>query len=318
MSLVETKTTKFDKEFKFLVGNCLEALKKFYEDELEQEKDVPDIKFLKLYCKFYWRSEAKKEDFAVKFGQDRDEFFFSTFAKIFTKRQKEFLKVDENDIFLEEGITIHLGNPDENNLWNDIKFPVSACFKAAKQIQQHYTHLTTQDIEEMEKNDDPDLKHMIRSSVILLHLTRIFYIVSNEENAELRTLILRIEDKLNIPLNERFINLAKSLPMMVSEESVDDFKKMAKSVIQTGTEFARNSMGINTEGISEPAIDNITNIMKNLFQDEGNRNMLVSAAETMRNSGNANDAISKLLPQFASKLGEIQKMFTAGMVEKQN
>ena len=158
----------FDQEMKSLFEQSIEILNNRYTINLGEPKPV--LKYLKRYNQFY-KATLPSEHFIY-------------FKSIFDNHQKVIIKSLEDDSWLKKGnIVIQFGAhlPQLKGKCLDIKIKLSKIYNCAIELQESaYNVIADMNQEMLEPSKD-----IIRPSIFMLHLLRIFYCVCNKENQDL-------------------------------------------------------------------------------------------------------------------------------------
>lgn len=158
----------FDQEIKSLFEQSSEILDNRFRINLGQPKPV--IKYLNRYKQIY------------KGTLPSDHFIY--FRTIFDEKKKYILKSLEDDSWLKRGkVVIQFGShmPQLKGKCADIKIKLSKIYQCAIELQESaYKVIGDMNQEMLEPSKD-----LIRPSIFMLHLLRIFYCVCNKDDQEI-------------------------------------------------------------------------------------------------------------------------------------
>lgn len=179
------KSDQFDNELKSLMKQCFELLSVRYGVSNTVGKVRKEIACLKRFENVYN-------------GLDNPEEFYVYFEKLYKKKRNSILKSLDNDTWLKNGnIIIQFGEDckELNGKCENVKILLSNIYNCALELKESSLNLYSDLSEELSGKD----KNIIRPSIILLHLMRIFYILSDSDDKIALTIIIEtLENDLGV------------------------------------------------------------------------------------------------------------------------
>ena len=261
-----TNAELFDREMKSLFAQSLEILNLRYGVSANLGKVKKDIIFLNRYKSIYTATNPSEH--------------FVYFQSLLEDKRKSIFKSLENDDWLKNGdVIIQFGEGVKglSEKCKDIKILLSNIYNCALDLQESAKKLVSDLSDEYSQNRD-----LIRPSIILLHLMRIFYAICNEED---RKSIGDIVTTLEVDLNIR-VKTVKP-PQILGESSFESIFNIAKTAMQAG--------GIELpDDIKAPTNDQFQEVLTTLFSNDGTKSLFQKFAATLKNTDDIGTTVQNL------------------------
>jgi len=179
------KSELFDRELKSLIKQATEILNVRYGISSNSGKVRKELACMTRFENVYN-------------GLNKPSEFFIYFEKLFSKKRSGILKTLTNDSWLKNGnIVIQFGEYDEDikDKCENVKILLSNIYNCAIELKDNSLSVYKDLSEELAGQD----KNLIRPSIVLLHLIRIFYILSeDDDNLALSIMVDTLENDLNV------------------------------------------------------------------------------------------------------------------------
>ncbi len=262
-----TNTELFDREMKSLFTQSLEILNLRYAVSANLGKVKKDITFLNRYKSIYIATKPLEH--------------FDYFETLLENQRENIFKTLENDDWLKNGnIIIQFGEGIKglSEKCKDIKILLSNIYNCALDLQESAKKLVSDLSDEYSQNRD-----LIRPSILLLHLMRIFYAICEEND---RKPIGDIVTTLEVDLNIR-VKTVKPPQIFNGESSFEGIFNMAKTAMQAG--------GIELpDDIKAPTNDQFQEVLTTLFTNDGTKSLFQKFAASLKNTDDLGSTVQNL------------------------
>lgn len=259
----------FDREIKSLFTQSLEILNIRYNVSVNLGKPKKDIAYLNRYKSIYTATKPSEH--------------FGYFETLLEDKRKFILNTLDNDDWLKNGnIVIQFGEGIKglSDKCKDIKILLSNIYNCAIELQESAKKLVSDLSDEYAQNRD-----LIRPSIILLHLMRIFYAICEEEDKKTIGLIVT---KLEIDLNIKVRTVKSFTPSLGGESGFEGIFNIAKSAMAAG--------GIELpEEIQAPTNDQFKEVMQTLFSNDGAKSIFQKLAASLQNNDDVTTTMQNIL-----------------------
>ncbi len=275
------KEKAFDKDLRSLITQSADVLKSVNSTKLSLGEEVNELNCLNRYLDIYNKTHPTEH--------------FTYFETLFSDKRIEILNILDDDDWLKSGsIHVRYGT---NNIQNSkiakkldgIKIMLSEIYSSACDLKDAETNAYSG----LDKKFVKGSSDMIKPDIILLHLTRIFYhLSSDEDKLKLYTIVDSYESKLDVKnrTEKPVTRNAQDLPNMVFN--------LAKQAISS---FGLD--GGNMNNIKIPSSEEITeNISKVAPLPESGKNMLNTMLDSLTKNKELHNNLSNLLSQFNTAL----------------
>ncbi len=256
----------FDREMKSLFTQSLEILNLRYGVSASVGKPRKEITCLNRYKSIYLATEPSEH--------------FCYFKSLLDDNKKSIFKTLENDSWLKEDVIIQFGDGVKglSEKCKDIRIMLSSIYCCALELQETAKKLVTDLSDEFAQNRD-----LIRPSIILLHLMRIFYAICEEDDKkQIGDIVTTLEVDLNIKTRT-----VKSTVKFNGESSFEGIFNIAKSAMKAG--------GIDVpDEIQAPTNDQFKEVMDTLFSNEGTKSLFQKFAASLKNSNDLGNTVQNL------------------------
>ena len=260
----------FDREMKALFTQSLEIFNLRYSVTINLGKPKKDIAYLNRYKSIYTATKPSEH--------------FIYFEKLLADKRKWILNTLENDDWLKNGnIIIQFGEGVKglSEKCKDIKILLSKVYTCALELQESAKKLVSDLSDEYAQNKD-----LIRPSIILLHLMRIFYAISNDEDKkQLGDIVTTLETDLNIKVKTV---KPQFTPSLRGASGFEDIFNIAKTAMKAG--------GIDLpDEIQAPTNDQFTEVMNTLFSNDSTKSLFQKFAASLQNTDDMGTTMQNLL-----------------------
>jgi len=269
------KSENFDRELKALIIQSSEILSLRYGVSQTMGKTRKEKSCLDRFESIYNKVENPSE-------------FYIYFKKLYLKKRNLILKSLDNDSWLRNGnITLQFGEYCEElqGKCDNIKILLSNIYNCALELKESSQNTFGDLSEELSSQD----KNIIRPSIILLHLMRIFYILSDNEDDTLALSIIvnTIEEDLNVknktvkPIVNPFNNMSAN-PDILSDTLNTVFSMISNVAKSAGIEGMENLQAPSGQQIKEGLDSTINNVniqsgINNLLKAVNNKEDMVAS-----------------------------------------
>ena len=214
------------------------------------------------------------------------------FEMLFDKKKKYILNTLDNDSWLKTGnIVIQFGEDVKNvkklnAKCSNIKIMLSSIYNAACKLQ----HSAQKILEEVNEASTASNKNLIRPSIILLHLLRIFYSIcpidSEDDKTQLGVLITILEKDLHIKDKTIKVNLPPVNQTAAS--SISTIFNLAANVMKT--------VGIPLpDDFEAPTDQQFNDMINNLVNNESTQNIMQTLAGNLKNKSDMGTTVQSML-----------------------
>lgn len=259
----------FDIEIKALTEQSLEILNKRYSGvsgALGQGKD--EIMYLTRYQDLY--KALKPKD------------FHDDFKLLFKRKKAQILNTLNDDSWLRKGNVViqFCESMEELSIkCKKIKIPLSHIYQCAIHLQdsaQQALDELSPELQETNQNKD-----IIRPSIILLHLFRIFYALE-EDKTELTDIITTLETDLRVKNRVITSTNASVNPSSTPADGLSTLFNMVTGALRQG------GMAV-PEDMHAPTTDEFSKVINAFIDNDGVRNLFQSFGQIMNNQNTADN-----------------------------
>lgn len=274
---MDTKETQFNKEFRALITQSEEILKVRYKLEMSVGRPKKEILCLNRYHEIYNHMEPCEH--------------YIYFENLLERHKYKILDSLNNDDWLKKDIVIQFGEGVKgfSKKCENIKIMLSEIYLCACFLRQS-AEKTLSDL-------SPDLAttniDMIRPSIILLHLMRIFYILCDEENLKtsLGVVLTQLETDLHIqnktvPVTQT--NLLANFKPADAISLLTNFVSIAKSTLKSSNIDLPDDFQL-------PDNDQITKVFTDVMENENTKKILNTFSNSLANKQDAGSTIQSLI-----------------------
>ena len=261
-------TELFNREMNALFEQSLEILSSRYSVSISLGKEIKEISCLKRYQSIYSATTPQEH--------------FDYFKKLLDSKRKLIYKSMENDDWLKNGnVIIQFGEGIKgmSEKCKHIKILLSNIYNAALELQETAKKLIS-DLGESTPNKD-----MIRSSIILLHLMRIFYAIGEEDDKKpIGDIISKLETDLNIK-----VKTVKHVSILNGgESSFEGIFNIAKTAMKAG--------GIDLpDEIQAPTNDQFKEVIETLFSNDSTKSLFQKFAAALKSNDDLGTTVQNLM-----------------------
>jgi hypothetical protein len=223
----------------------------------------------------------------VYHGLENPSEFYVYFEKLFSKKRTSILKSLDNDSWIKNGnIIIQFGEDckELKGKCENVKILLSNIYNCALELKESSLNVYSDLSEELGGQD----KNLIRPSILLLHLLRIFNVLSdsNDDKLALSIMIDTLESDLNVknktvkPIVNPFANMNANTDML---------SETLNTVFSAVTSIARN---LNIEGLDEIQAPTGQQIKEGLDNTINNEKVQSGIGNLMKALNNKEDMVS--------------------------
>lgn len=280
----EQKKNLFDKEFRALVRQCQETINSKYGSVMDFGNTRQELVCLNRYLTIYnsMIPEEHYQYFEMLFGRRRSEI-------LNTLQDRNWLRGTKTIIQFGEGLN---AGKDLEQKRKQVKIMLSDIFTIAYGLQE----TAEQSIEELGREFSDGSKDLIRPSILLLHLMRIFYYLNEGSDKEqLGRIVTQLEDELGVVKKSVAGGEKKSLPFETS--GLSGLVSLATGLME--------KMGMKApEGMKVPSEQQISDAVTGIFTNEGTQ----SAIQGIFSSLGGSDGIGSVIEKFVKGASDPETM----------
>jgi hypothetical protein len=275
----EFKSNSFNREVRTLIKVCHDMLSEHYRLEIATSGTTPlPLAYLLKYGKVFQSSKSIPSD------------HYADYENFYNNYRVNILNTLINDTWLRTGKPVYLQyGSGVDALKNDerikqVVIRISDIYRVAIQIQQKTEKLAEETDSSMVNGKD-----LIWGRIILLHLLRIFYYLSDDSDKNsLGKLVTELEGELGI----RDLTVNKK-PAKVGTATGGAAKGLSQ-LFSVATSFMEK-IGLNVPPEAKlPDEEGLQNIIENVFNSEQTQQVIGTLTETVKNAKDANDIFSKV------------------------
>jgi len=284
------KEQYFRREFNTFLNLALQVGQITHKTDIEYgSKKVEDI--LELAGPGYFKQILAHPKTDIKIMYSKLEAAFAT-------RRKSIIKgLDDLSWTVMRGYTIHYG-PANDPKFKMIQIPLDVIFANAREnlskLEERLAE-TEVKIEMVDENTKYELKHHI---LLLLHLLRMFFIVSiGNDRITLAVMVRNLENELNMVLGERCIPVNADLGDTAAEGGLAGGVGQAFGTI-TGL---MKRIGINPPaGIRPPTESQLSTIITGVFNNPALQQTIQTSMAGLNNTSNSNEVVASIMGNIIS------------------
>lgn len=285
----------FDQEIKALFDQSLEILNNRYSLSVGVGEQKPVVSSLKKYKGIYISTLPSEH--------------FIYFKKLFDSKKGFIINTLEDDKWLKKNINIQFGEhiPVLKGKCEHIKICISQIYQCALELQESaYKIIGDMNQDILEPNKD-----LIRPSILILHLLRIFYCVCDDSDRDLLIEpICKLESDLNVknriiqPKSENF------LANIISDIEANPDGSVLQPVFSTINTFMRTINPNTDENLPAPSNGQLLQGIHALTANESIKNGCNTLLSSMKNNNEnlftslSNFAQQALTPENIKSMGD--------------
>ena len=274
---MNTKEIQFDKEFRALISQLDDILKKRYELESSVGRTRKETICLNRYFEIYKQMDPSEH--------------YIYFENLLQRHKLSILDSLNNDDWLKNDIVIQFGEHIKgfNKKCENIKIMLSEIYICACFLRSS-AEKTLSDLSSDLSKSNVDL---IRPSIILLHLMRIFYILCDEEQLKpsLGIIVTQLENDLNIK--------NKTIPIpqtnLLSNFNPADAISLITSMFSSATSALKSSGVELPDDFQLPSNEQMSQVLTNVLENEGTKNILNTLSNSLKSKQDVGSTIQSLL-----------------------
>jgi hypothetical protein len=267
------RTHLFDKEFRALTSQCVKTINLKYGAMVSHGKNPDELNHLKRYMSLYEKSQPEKH--------------FRYFETLYGKYRKSILNCLDDDRWLKrDNIYIQLGDGNKELVakCEGITIDISDIYLIACELRKDSQNA----IEDFSESfiDESSKKNLIRPSIILLHLLRIFYhLIDGDDNKKLGSLVAHLEDELQV--KSKTVN---SSPAPVSNGETSGLKGIFEVAMN-----CMKSMGIEPpSNVKIPSDQDVINSIGSAFSNPQMQSLMTGVVDTFKNAEGLPDILESV------------------------
>jgi len=282
--MTDNKSKCFDKEFRLLITQCEETLKEKYKYSLEIGEIPEELLCLRKYKNIYnnMKPEEHYKYFLDVYLENRDNI-------LNTIESDNWLRSDNIEICFGKGIKVLEQKCKLIKIMLSKIYLISLVLREQEESDiEKFTHFD--DI-----NENVNSTNLIRPSILLLHLTRIFYYLNNSTDKNtLCKIINSIEDELNITNKTGHSNSTSNSNDTQNNGVFSGMFNMAKTLMDT--------MGVKTpENMKPPNDEEVSTILNNVFSNKDTQNTLQKIMSSFKDAPNFGSGIQQVLQELSQE-----------------
>jgi hypothetical protein len=270
------KDTLFDQEMKALYTQSLDILNTRYGLSTALGSIKKEIACLKKYNDIYVRTLQQEH--------------FVYFEKLLIEKRSLILKSLDNDDWLKNGnIVIQFGKyiPALKDKCDNIKIMLSKIYVAAVELQDS-AYAIVNDLNEEYVGDNKDL---IRPSIILLHLMRLFYIVCEEDSSKLQlaSMIGTLENDLNVK-NRLIVTTTPQVPTIAPSTGAglaNVFTAITEGLKQVGVQLP--------DDFEPPSETQVNEVLNGILKNDALQGFIKNIAASINNNDDMGTTMNSVL-----------------------
>lgn len=261
----------FDRELKALFKESLEILNCRYGVSASLGKVRKEITYLERYQSIYKATTP-----------DEHHIYFEN---LFEEKRRLIFKTLTNDTWLKEGnVVIQFGEGFKglSEKCKDIKILLSNIYNCAIELQDSAQKIAANLSEECAQNKD-----LIRPSIFLLHLMRIFYVVADEHDKKpVGDIITTLENDLNIKV--KTVKPEGTFNATPGDSGLETIFNVAKGAMKLG--------GLEvSDDIQAPTVAQFGEVLQTLFSNDGTRSLFQKFSDSLKNNDDMETTVQNLL-----------------------
>lgn len=269
----------FDQEMRHLLTQSLETLNQRYGVSNKLGDVKKEITYLNQYKVIYEHKDNDPADHHIYF------------LNLFNSKKNQILKSLNNDSWIKNGnIVIQLGEDKEEfkKKFKDIKIMLSKIYNCAIELQESAMK-TSSGLSHNITNQNKDL---IRPSIILLHLMRLFYAVCEEDDKpKLLDIITILENDLNVKNKTAKPALAGLGPHLFNNENGSTLQ----NIFDTATPFLKQ-LGLDIpDQMQAPSDNQIKGLLQNISENDFFKNTMQTMSESIQKKEDLNTTFATFL-----------------------
>ncbi|MFK5969309.1 MAG: hypothetical protein QM487_04210 [Candidatus Marithrix sp.] len=273
------KTDLFDKEFRALTSQCIKTIHFKHGTMVNHGKNPDELTHLKRYMSLYEKSEPEKH--------------FRYFETLFGKHRKSILHCLEDDRWLRrDNIYIQLGEGNRELVakCEGITIDLSDIYLIACELKRD----SENNIKDFSESfiDDSSKKNLIRPSIILLHLLRIFYhLTEGDDHDQLGVLVTQLETELQVK--------SKTVNKPSTSNNSNGETSGLKGIFDVAMNCMK-SMGIEPpSNVKIPSDQDVINSIGSAFNNQQMQNLMSGVVDTFKNAEGLPDILESVTKMSA-------------------
>jgi len=281
---LDQKKKSFDKEFRALVKQCQETITAKYSVAMEFGNVRPELICLNRYLSIY-NSMVPSEHFCY-------------FESLYGRKRNEILNCLKDDRWIRTGnIIIQFGEgvkttKEMEEKRKQVRIMLSDIFLIAYDLQLQAENLL--DGVTREFADSSNKKDLIRPTILLLHLMRIFYHLNDGSDKEaLGAIVSTLESDLGV-VKKTVDESATTKPISIETGGLSGLFSMATNMMK--------KMGIEPPpGMKPPSETEIAGVLGNVFNNESAQNLIQGMFSSLKGCDNLGSAAQEIFKTLSDQ-----------------
>lgn len=221
------------------------------------------------------------------------EEFFKAFESLYYAKKRFILNtLNDDDWLREDDIVIQFGKGIEGleEKCKDVKIMLSHIYQCAVDLRD----LSSKALSDLSDDMTANNQDLIRPSILLLHLLRIFYtVVEESDKKQLTPLIDKLEKDLRV--NNKLI---KTVPMTIPSMSYDNIGASLANVFSTLLNVAKETNIPLPPDIIAPTTEQFNEGIKNVMENPKIKNVLTDVTTSLNSGGDMGALLNNLMQNF--------------------
>lgn len=280
----ETKSKLFDDEVRKFIAQSIETIKTRYGAVMEFGEVRTELVCINKYLSIY--NSMKPEE------------HYQYFENLYNRNRQAVLNCRKDNLWIiKNKLTIQFGEGTKlAEKCKQIRIPITDIFTIAFDLQDKAEAM-------LDGFEDRTLggKDLIRPNILLLHLIRIFYYLTDGSDREqLSKIISELEDELGVPNDKRVAPSLNTVTAPSSDVNPGSAVTGGLSGLFTMATSMMQKMGINPpEGLKTPSEDEITNVISSVFNSEVTQNAIQGVFSSLNGQQDLGSAIGQMMKGLA-------------------
>lgn len=292
-TMATDKQQLFDKEFRKLVDQCKQVITTKNGASILLSEEPEELKCLLQYFNLYEKMEPYEH--------------YAYFENIFNRHRSAILNCLKDDRWIRTGrIVVRFGEGKKQKDAATAKRLERVCIRLSDiflmacdlqdEAEKRYEGMTEKEIAD---TGDQDL---VRPSILLLHLVRIWYhLTDGADKAKLGSIVSHLETQLSV--QDRTVQAQTKVTSAAGVPPAQN----AGATISNLFSFASNLMqqaGIKMpEGITPPTEEQCTSMIQNIFNNENTQKLITGVVSSVNEGGDLQSVVSNVFTGLQNSTG---------------